>query len=107
MRITSAARTAVVRDRQESERVCRMLLQEQRRLEEARCREHSQVSHFSTAALTASPQLTVQAAVDMAARAGREALIAAVTRTEEWCTAQNTDKLAGEFCDSKTEKHCY
>ena len=48
MRITSAARTAVVRDRQESERVCRMLLQEQKRLEEARCREHSQVSHCST-----------------------------------------------------------
>ena len=54
MRITSAARTAVVRDRQESERVCRMLLQEQKRLEEARCREHSQVSHCSTAALTAN-----------------------------------------------------
>ena len=30
-------------------------------------------------------QLAVQHAVDMAAKAGREALTAAVIQTEEWC----------------------
>ena len=43
VRTASAVRTAVVRDRQESDQVCRMLLQELRRHEVARCREHSQV----------------------------------------------------------------
>ena len=51
VRTASAVRTAVVRDRQESEQVCRMLLQELSRHELARCREHSQVTkHCSTAA---------------------------------------------------------
>ena len=44
VRTASAVRTAVVRDRAESEMMCRALLGELRRHEVARCRDHSQVS---------------------------------------------------------------
>ena len=57
VRTASAVRTAVVRDRQESEQVCRMMLQELSRHEVARCREHSQVTqHCNTAVVQVLPR---------------------------------------------------
>ena len=75
--------------------VCRRLLQELSRHEVARCREHSQVTPDPSIAVTHThhSQLAVQHAVDMAARAGREALIAAVTQAEEWCALR---RVSGE-----------
>lgn len=42
-------------------------------------------------------QLAVQHAVDMAARAGREALTLAVAQTEEWCTVRKESGECKEF----------
>ena len=46
-------------------------------------------------------QLAVQHAVDMAARAGREALIAAVTQAEEWCALR---RVSGECEELRRER---
>ena len=77
--------------------VCRRLLQELSRHEGARCREHSQVTLGTSITIYSySPyffQLAVQHAVDMAARAGREALTAAVIQAEEWCELR---RVSGE-----------
>ena len=72
MRVESSVRAGLVRDRQESEAVCRHLLHLQSEAEARRCREESQAA--------------VQHAVHMAAQAGRQALTAAVQRSELWCT---------------------
>ena len=82
--------------------VCRRLLQELSRHEGARCREHSQVTLGTVYCyLTHLSQLAVQHAVDMAARAGREALTAAVIQAEDWCELRRVsgkEELRREGC---------
>ena len=48
-------------------------------------------------------QLAVQHAVDMAARAGREALTAAVIQTEEWCQLR---RESGECEELRSREMC-
>ena len=71
VRVESSVRAGLVRDRQESQMMCRHLLDLTTRDQANLCREDS--------------QLAVQHAVDMAAEMGRKAVSEAVQTTEIWC----------------------
>ena len=71
MVVEREVRAGLVRDRQESQVMCRTLLDRQAQSQARICREES--------------QLAVQHAVDMAADMGRKAVSEAVQTTEVWC----------------------